>query len=71
MSNKDFLKCKTTDHTEVYIRKEHISALESIPGKGGLDPVVKLYVNGYSFKIKGDKQEFMKALDIPNTESAT
>jgi hypothetical protein len=60
-----FFKSKTTDHSEVFIRKDHISAIEVIPGKGGLDPMVKLYVNGYSFKVLGKKEDYLKCLEIP------
>jgi len=69
MSDDAFFKTKTTDHTEVYIRKDHVSAVEEIPGKGGTDPAIKLYVNGYSFKVKGDKANFLKELRI-NDESS-
>ena len=69
MSSDQFIKTKTTDHTEVYIRKEHVSAVEHIPGKGGLDAIVKLYVNGYSFKLKGTMKEYMQELGIPYNPS--
>lgn len=60
-----FFKAKTTDYTEVRIRKDHVSAVEEIPSKGGAEPSVKLYVNGYSFKLRGEKDDFLKILGIP------
>lgn len=62
--NEIFFKTKTTDHSTVYIRKDHVSALEYISSKGGLDPILKLYVNGYSFKVKGEKEDFFEVLEI-------
>lgn len=62
--NSAFLKLKTTDHSDVLIRKDHISAVELIPGKGGLEPSIKLYVNGYSFKVLGEPETITKALNI-------
>jgi hypothetical protein len=63
-----FIKLKTTEHTDVLIRKEHVSAIEFIPGKGGLEPSVKLYVNGYSFKVQGEMEPIVKALNISTEE---
>ncbi|MCB9026321.1 MAG: hypothetical protein H6625_08395 [Bdellovibrionaceae bacterium] len=69
MSKDTFFKTTTTDYSTVYIRKEHVSALEYIPSKGSLDPVLKLYVNGYSFKVKGSKEDFFKELGIQTKDT--
>ncbi len=62
--NQIFFRAKTTDHTQVLIKKDHVSAIEVIPGKGGLDPSIKLYVNGYSFKVLGTPDDFLQELGI-------
>tara|TARA_B100000749_G_C18450126_1_gene476022 strand:- start:19139 stop:19426 length:288 start_codon:yes stop_codon:yes gene_type:complete len=51
MSDK-YLELKTTDNLTVWIKKDHVSAVEEVPSTSRSEGYVRVYVNGYKFNIK-------------------
>ena len=62
--SSEFLKVTTTENTNALIRKDHISAIEEIPGSARTENYFKIYVAGYSFKLKSDQKHVLDELKI-------
>ncbi|MEZ4873436.1 MAG: hypothetical protein R2827_14600 [Bdellovibrionales bacterium] len=53
----NYIELKTTDNLTVWIKKDHISAVENVPGTTRSEAYVRVYVNGYKFNIKEKQAE--------------
>ena len=61
---KDYFETQTTDNTRVFIRKDHVSAVEEIPSSTRTEGYTKLYVAGYSFGVQEELKDIEKKLLI-------
>ena len=58
-----FVELITTDNTKVFIRKESIDGIEEISGSARTEAVLKIYVKGFSFKLKTTFEELKQKLN--------
>ena len=58
----DYVELTTTDNTEVTVLKNSISVIEEITGTARTDAYLKLYIAGYSFSVKMDKDDLLKKI---------
>lgn len=58
-----FVEVKSKENTTVFIRKDHISAIEEVAGTARSEGYLKLYAGGYSFTVPSlTKEEIFEAL---------
>ena len=60
--DKEYFEAITLENTKVFIRKDHVSAIEEIPGTARTEPYLKLYIAGYHFGLKMKKTELLEIL---------
>ena len=60
--DKRFFEAKTTENTQVWIRKSDVSGVEVIPGTVRSETYLKLYIAGYSFALRMDMDELIQVL---------
>ncbi len=62
MGNSDFVELKTTDNTNIWVRKEAVVVIEESPPSSRVEGHVKVFVGGFKFLIKGTLKEVMPLL---------
>ena len=58
----DFIELKTTENQTIYIRPEQVGAFEVVPASQRVDGHIKIFIGGFKYTVKIEKDELIKKL---------
>lgn len=58
----DFIELKSTENQTVFVRPEAVTAFEVVPGSTRVEGHVKIFINGFKFLVKIEKDELLAKL---------
>lgn len=57
-----FVELKTTEGQTLFVRKEKVGAIETVPASARVEGHIKVYVSGYKFLVQAEQDELLQKL---------